>query len=177
MWPLLTKGSGSALCLYSGCYSVYMPDVIFLLKRQWKCIVSIFRMSFCLYAGCQVCFNKRRGSALCLYSGCHFVYMPVSLLFETSLWKCIVLIFRMSCYLYAGCHFCFKTIKVHCVYIPDAILSICRMSLLLKQKPWKIIVSICRMSFCLYAGCHFCIQKTMKMHCVYIPDAISSNTF
>ena len=63
-----------------------------------------------------------------------------------------------------------NVVKVHCVYIPDAILSICRMSLLLtKMKVHCVympdaILSICRMSrllcticesaLCLYSGCH-----------------------
>ena len=63
-------------CVYIGCHFVYMPDVIVVQQKQWKCIVSIFRMSFCLYAGCQVCSNKCREDALCLYSGCQYVYMP-----------------------------------------------------------------------------------------------------
>ena len=41
-----------------------------------------------------------------------------------------------------------EKVEVHCVYMPDAILTICRMSLL--------------------------FQKIMKVHCVYMPDAIQS---
>ena len=75
-FTLEQKGSESALCLYSGCHSVYVPDVILVSKKNVKvhcvyipdAILSIFRMSLLL--------NKSRESALCLYSGCHSAYMP-----------------------------------------------------------------------------------------------------
>ena len=117
-------------------------------------------MPFCLYAGCYLWTKqKQSGSALCLYAGCHSVYMPdVTFVFTNA-------------------------VKVYCVYMPDASLSICRMSCVFEQdresamclyagchsvympdvtlvnKSWKCIVSICRMSFCLYSGCLCCINK------------------
>ena len=64
--------------------------------------------------------------------------------------------------------------KVHCVYIPDVILSICRMSLLLTKTNESAL--------CLYAGCLFvympdaifALNINVKVHCVYIPDVILS---
>ena len=64
--------------------------------------------------------------------------------------------------------------KVHCVYIPDATLSICRMSLLLKQNNEHAL--------CLYSGCHFeympdatfDLSELVKGHWDYIPDVILS---
>ena len=62
---------------------------------------------------------------------------------------------------------------MHCVYFPDAILSICRMLLLLYKGHES--------GLCLYAGCHFVYMpdvvfafktKSVKVHCVYIPDVI-----
>ena len=103
----------------------------------------------------------------------------------------------MSFCLFAGWHFSFKVeMKGHCVYIPDAILFICRISLLIKHG--------CESALCLYSGCHcvympdvnfveqsnesascqysdvilficrmaFLFQKALKAHCVYFPDAI-----
>ena len=86
----------------------------------------------------------------------------------------------MAFCLYAGCLFCFNNaVTMHCVYMPDAILVICRMSLLLNNAV-KVhcvympdaILSICRMSLlfnknrqcelCLYVGCHS----------VYMPDVV-----
>ena len=49
-----------------------------------------------------------------------------------------------------------KAGKVHCVYMPDAILSICRMVVLFKQEGSDS-------ALCLDAGCHS----------VYMPDVIS----
>ena len=123
------------MCLYSGCHSVFVPDITFGLKRKWKVIVYIFQMPFWIYAGCPFC-KKRQ-------------------------WKCIVFIFRRQLCLYAGCNFCYdtKAMKVHCVYIPDVIVSICRMTLLLEQKHRKCIVYVFRMPLCLYSGCHFCLPR------------------
>ena len=172
------------------------------LKRQIKCIVCIFRMPFCVYAGCHA-LKKGCGSALCvcvfrmsfcLYAGSRFwlkramkvhcVYIPDVILsicrMSLLLWKYneSALSLSSGChfvYIYAGCHFCFnKTLKVNCVYIPDAILFIFLMSLLV-QTQWKCIVSIFRMSYCVFAGCHFCFaNKAVKVHCVYIPDVTLS---
>ena len=145
MFFLFPKCTESILCLYSGCHSVCMPDVIFGWKRLRKCIVSIFRMPFCLYAGCNGCFEKRP-------------------------WRCIVFIFRMPFCLYSGCHFCFQ-MKWKCiVYIPDPFCLYAGCPFCLKQ--WKCIVSIFRMSLCLYSGCHFCFKRAVNVHCVYIPTAI-----
>ena len=61
--------------------------------------------------------------------------------------------------------------KVHGVYIPDAISSILRMSLLIQNGSES--------ELCVYSGCHFVYvadvtsasTKTMNVHCFYIPDA------
>ena len=192
--------SESALCLYSWCNFVYIPDVTSDSKRKRKCIVSIFRMPFCLYSGCHFCFKHKN------YKTKHCVYIPDANLS----------IFRMSRLLK-------HVIKMHCVYIPDAILSTLWMSLLL----WKdnenalCLYSGCHFVYipdvtfvskrqwkwlCLYSGCYdvyipdvtsawknenaLCLysgryavyipdvtsvtKKSMKVHGVYIPDAISS---
>ena len=63
---------------------------------------------------------------------------------------------------------------MHCVYILNVILSICRMSLLLKHESDK--------SLCLYSECHYLympdvilyIQESSESECVYIPDVILS---
>ena len=66
--------SESALCIYSGCHCVYVPDVTLASNKNIYCvyipdaILFICRMSRLL--------NKSRERALCVYSGCHFVYMP-----------------------------------------------------------------------------------------------------
>ena len=58
-----------------------------------------------------------------------------------------------------------QTLKVHCVHMPDAILSICRMSRLLYKNR--------KSALCLYAECHSVYMpdvtfalKTMKEDCV-----------
>ena len=83
----------------------------------------------------------------------------------------------MSLCLYAGCHFVLKNKKamnVHCDYIPDAILFICRMSSLRTKGN--------ECALCLYSGCHsvympdvtFALTNTVQVHCVYMPDNILS---
>ena len=65
--------------------------------------------------------------------------------------------------------FALNKMKVHCVYIPDVTLSICRMSLLLKQ--------INESALCLNSGCCFVYmpdvrlaknKKVVNVHCDYI---------
>ena len=68
-----------------------------------------------------------------------FFYMLDTTLFQ----RCL----REHTLLYAGWHFCFKQVaRMPFFYMPDAILS------------------ICRMPFCLYAGCHFFLRMAMTMH-------------
>ena len=138
-------------------HCVYIPNGIpsivrtslLLQQKRWKCIVSIFRMASCLHSGCHLCLKKHR-KCIVLYSGCHFVYIP-----------------DVSC----GSK---QKVKVHCVYIPDAIFVYIPDVTFDSKRKWKCIVSIFRIQFCLYSGCHFFWNKTMKVHGAYIPDAISS---
>ena len=87
--------------------------------------------------------------------------------------------------------------KVHCVYIPEIIVSIFQMSHLFQNDSESdcvhipdAMMSIFRMSLllekhenalCLYSGSNAVyipdvnsVKKTMRVHGVYIPDAISS---
>ena len=138
-------------------HCVYIPDVI----------LTICRMSLLLL-------NNNIESALCLYAGCHSFYMPdVTFALKTIKLLCVY----VSDIVLSMCRMLllFKnTMRMHCVYIPDVILFICRMTLLLQKNRMKVIVSIFRMPFCLYAGCPFCLTNTLKVLCVYIPDALLS---
>ena len=87
--------------------------------------------------------------------------------------------------------------KVHCVYMPDAIMFICRMLVLLNKLLDSALFLYAGFhsvympdvtgsqqknrasALCLYAGCHsvympnhFHFKNTMRIHCVYMPNAI-----
>ena len=129
----LTKNKESALCLYSGCHCVYMPDVTLAKTNAMKlhCAhLSDVTVSIC-----------RKSRLLNKTTEVHCVYIR----------DAILSICRMSLVLN-------KTVEVHCVYIPDVIRLDAGCHFSLTNKQWKCIVSIFRMPFCLYAGCHFCLK-------------------
>ena len=182
MWLLFEQHRKNALCLYSGCHYVYMPDVTSAAQKAMKVIVSIFRMQFCIYAANHSCLETWE-NALCANSGCYFVYMPDFIFITKTILKvhCVYIPDVILCI--CRCYLCIHNIvKVHCDYSPDVILCIYRMPFLLKTNTESVyipdhILFICRMTrfphtnrnaraLCLYSGCYSC----------YMHDVISAST-